>query len=607
MVSLADLLAGAPAAMLGLPIGPPGLDLRIGVDGLSGLFLLLLFIVGTGSCAFASGADGNGEPPAAALLAALLAGLAFALLATEMAALVIGFGFAALASWGLLLTGHGEADRRRAGGLDITVSAFALASLVLALGLLAPSPRDLGFAAMRSAPPEGWRASLVLTLVLVGPGGRAGLAPLHAWAPVVHSAAPGPAAAVMAGGMTSLALYLLIRVLFDLCGPAQPMWWAIPLVMLGGASALPGLIRANMARELDTILAADGVGNAGLVVAGLGVALAGRAADLPTLAALALGAALLLVFTHGLLKPMLILNANTVHRGAGSRAIDRLGGLIHRMPVTAGCVLAGCAGLMALPPGPGFAGFWLLIQSVLACARIGVLWVGWLMALAAAGIALCVALRAAAMLRMFGIAFLGRPRTPRVAAAEEMSGTMRWSAIALGGLAVLVGLLPGIAVGVAAPALSDFVGGDLAGRAGWLVLRATAETPGYVPLAFALLIGVVSWGVLGILRRWGARGERRAPLWDDGFAAPPPWLPFGDPATQYTGRPFARPLEQIVEIAKTAVFRRISPRIPLARLWLAFARRTYRLGRVDAQAGLALTGTLLGLLLALVAMLEAAR
>ena len=110
---------------------------------------------------------------------------------------------------------------------------------------------------------------------------------------------------------------------------------------------------------------------------------------------------------HAVFKTLLFLAAGEVLHGAGSRAMDRLGGLIHRMPVTAWAALVGVAAAAALPPLSGFASEWLLLQALLAAWRVGDLAFQMGVAAATALTALAAALAAAAMVRFWGLVFLG--------------------------------------------------------------------------------------------------------------------------------------------------------------------------------------------------------
>jgi formate hydrogenlyase subunit 3/multisubunit Na+/H+ antiporter MnhD subunit len=544
LLALAYLLAGAGAATIEVPLGLPGSGTILALDGLSGFFLLLLMAAGL--AASAAALDSPGEDDASApFFPVFIGAMALTLLAGDAFALVLGFELMSLASFALVLTHHRDAAVRAAALLYIGMAALGAACLIPALALLADGADwDLRFAAIRAQPPEGWRAVLVLVLALAGAGSKAGLAPLHVWLPPAHAAAPAHVSALMSGAMTKVALYVLVRVLFDLCGPAQPSWWGVPLLVLGAGGAVLGGLRANMEDDIKAVLACSTVENIGLIAIGLGLALAARAADLSTLAALALGGALLHAMAHGLFKSLLFLGAGAVQHGAGTRLLARLGGLIHRMPVTAACMLVGAASLAGLPPSAGFAGEWTLFQAVLGGPRIGVLGLQILVCVVAGLMALAVALAAAAAVRLIGVAFLGRPRGPRTSAAEEAGPPVRAALIGLAVASGLVGLFPGAVLSLADPALRRLVSAGMDDRAGLLVVSPQADMQGYsaigVVLVLALSAGLVAW----LVRAGATPGHRTGPAWDCGFGPPPPWLPFGDPLTQYGGASFAQPLRR---------------------------------------------------------------
>ena len=190
-------------------------------------------------------------------------------------------------------------------------------------------------------------AFLVLALVLLGAGSKAGLVPLHAWLPLAHPAAPSHVSALMSGVMTKVAVYGFIRIVFELLG--EPQWWSGFLVLLaGGATAVLGVLYALMQHDLKRLLAYHTVENIGIIFIGLGLALAFDANGLPAAAALALTAALFHVFNHSVFKSLLFFGAGAVLAATGERDMERLGGLIHRMPKTAFAFLVGCIAISAL-------------------------------------------------------------------------------------------------------------------------------------------------------------------------------------------------------------------------------------------------------------------
>lgn len=477
VLAVVALANGAGAATLALPIGPPGAALSLALDPLAASFLLLLFLVMP--CAETA------PLPLAAIGITVLAGDGFMLVA------------------GVLLLG---------GVTSLRITAAAAVCLIVAFALAGP-PGD--FAALRAAPPEGWRATAVLLLVLAGAG-------------------------AVSRVNTTIATYLVLRLLFDLCGAGQPLWWGVPLLLAGVAIAVIGSLRAALADTLHGVVSAGPVHLFGMAAMALGVALFARAVDLPSVAAQALEAVWLALVCHVLCRTLLLRCADAVESGAGTRRLDRLGGLIHRMPVTAGTCLVGLFSVAVLPPGLGFAAFWLLFQSLLAAARIGDLGLQLLVVCVAALTALSVGIAALAAVRLFGVVFLGRPRTPRSAVAEEADRPIRSVLSGLAVLTALFGLLPALAL---LPATGWT---HAAGSLSFVTLHTGAETPGYSPIAVAGLLAVVVLAVVRALPRTGE--QRREPAWSGGFAAPPSWLPFGDPATQYGPASFVEPLQRVLRL-----------------------------------------------------------
>ncbi|MGI4953408.1 MAG: proton-conducting transporter membrane subunit [Janthinobacterium lividum] len=520
LLALAALVTG-DRSMLTLPIGLPGSGMVLVLDPLAAFFLLPVCVSG-----IAAGICAGRMPP---LLPVFVGAMMLTLLAGDPAALVLGFLVMGAAGWGLV------------GGAGL--ACMAATGPVCALAALAMLPGP-GFDAMRAAPPEGWRAAAVLVLTLLGAGPAIGLVPLHRWLPPAYATASGPVAALLAGGMARVGVYVLIRIVLDLCGPATPGWWCAPLLALGLASAILGAMRANQAPTLQGVLAGLAMQNAGFIAAALGVALVARGADLPLLASLALGGAMLHALNHGVVQVLAILCADVAGHSAATGTLDRLGGLARAMPRTTACLLVAVASFAMVPLSAGFAGFWVLLQTVIAAPRIGGLGLQLALTLVMGGMGLAAALGAAAVVRMIGIGFLGRPRSPRTAAAEDPSGLVQWTLYGLAGVSIVLGLVPGMALALTNGARQALSAAGLRQRTDWTGIDAVADIPGYLPLGVAGLLAVAGLGLWLVIRRLPA--PRTTAAWDGGFAASPPWLPFGDPATQYGAASLNAPVIEVM-------------------------------------------------------------
>src|SRR5262249_47024409 len=153
---------------------------------------------------------------------------------------------------------------------------------------------------------------------------------------------------------------------------------------------------------------------------------------------------LLHVLNHSLFKSLLFFGAGAVLNATGERDIERLGGLIHRMPQTAFVFLVGCAAISALPPLNGFVSEWLTFQAILLSPQLpsgGLKLIG---PGVGALLALSAALAAACFVRAFGITFLGRARTPAAGRASEADRVSLAAMGILAALCLVTGIIPGI-------------------------------------------------------------------------------------------------------------------------------------------------------------------
>src|SRR5262249_26154103 len=134
---------------------------------------------------------------------AFLAGMNLVVLAADAFTFLLSWEFMSLSSWALVMAHHRIRDNARAGYIYLVMASFGTLALLLAFGLLAGGGYD--FAAMRAAPHAPVTSALVLLLVVLGAGSKAGLVPLHVWLPLAHPAAPSHVSALMSGVMTKVA------------------------------------------------------------------------------------------------------------------------------------------------------------------------------------------------------------------------------------------------------------------------------------------------------------------------------------------------------------------------------------------------------------------
>lgn len=541
-MATAVLALGVPADRMQLPLGIPWIGVNLRLDALSAFFLLLLGLGSSGASLFAIGYSRHDREPVRTLpfFPLFLAAMHLVLIADDAFTFLFAWELMSLASWALVMAQHREPETALAGFVYLAMAVFSGLALLLAFGTMAGTAGGYAFDAMRAARPSLGLAAAVFALTLTGAGSKAGLVPLHVWLPLAHPAAPSPVSAVMSGVMTKIAIYGFIRVVFDLLGGAP--WWAATVVLiLGGVTAVLGVLHALLERDLKRLLAFSTVENIGIIFVGLGLALAFHANGFPAGAALALTAALFHAFNHTIFKSLLFFGAGSVLHATGTRDLERLGGLIRRMPTTSAAVLAGCVAISALPPMNGFASEWLTFQAILLRPELPQ-W-GLKLAIPADGalLALAAALAAACFVRAFGVAFLGRPRSDAAATARETDIWSRTAMIVFGVLCLLSGLFPGAIIDQLAPLTQSLVHARMPEQMAdpWLsTVPIVSSRSSYNALLLFVFVLSSGWIAALAVKRFGSRGLRRAPAWDCGFPDP-------SPMTQYTGASMAQPIKRV--------------------------------------------------------------
>jgi hydrogenase-4 component B len=532
-----------------LPIGLPWLGAHFRLDALAAFFLVVVNLGGAAASLYGLGYGHHDPAPHRVLpfFPAFLAGMNLVVLADDAFSYLLCWEFMSLVSWALVMAHHREPGNARAGYVYLVMASFGTLALLLAFGLLAGPAGDYGFAAIRTAQHTPYVAALVLILMLLGAGSKAGLVPLHVWLPLAHPAAPSHVSALMSGVMTKVAIYGFIRVVFDLLGP--PTWSASVIVLfLGGITAVMGILYAMMEKDLKRLLAYSTIENVGIIFVSLGLALAFQANGLKLPAALAFTAALFHVLNHSFFKSLLFFGAGAVLTSTGERDMDKLGGLIHRMPLTSFVFLVGCVAISALPPFNGFVSEWLIFQAVLQSPQLPQWALKIMVPAVGALLALAAALAAACFVKAFGITFLGRPRSPVAETAGEVDKYSLSAMFILAALCLLAGILPGLVIDVLSPITTEILGGRMPIQANepWLSIVPIAESrSSYNGLLVLVFITISASLAVYFIHRFASHALRRGPAWGCGFSDP-------TPAAQYSGASFAQPIRRVFG---TLVFR----------------------------------------------------
>jgi hydrogenase-4 component B len=469
---------------------------------------------------------------------ALLASLAV-LAAGDAVAFLVAWESMALLCYLLILRHHRREGVASGAFLFIALSEVGFLLIVLAFAILATQTGTLDLAQMahRSAHVSaGWRAAVYL-LALSGFGFKAGLVPFHVWLPAAHPVAPADGSAFLSGMVIKLGVYGIALFGITLL-PRGPAWWGIATMGLGAISAVLGILYALMERDLKRFLAFSSIENIGIIITGLGAAMVFTAYGQRAIGTFLLIVALYHSLNHGIYKTLLFQEAGVIEHATGTRDLDRLGGLIRRLPRTAVIFLIGTVAIAALPPLNGFVSEWMLFQGLFQGFRISSHTVGILIVIAGALIALTGGLAINAFVRAFGIPFLGMPRSnPAANAAESHQPT--------GGPALLAAACVFLAIGAPLVLTAlDRVARSATGvdiRAKLIVpqlgvIPAHTDFSEFSPTYLALfMLAVLAVPIAIYLAGRPRARSRRPPVWDGGIVA-------FKPRMQYTATTDANPV-----------------------------------------------------------------
>ncbi|MGL5698960.1 MAG: formate hydrogenlyase subunit 3, partial [Kluyvera sp.] len=343
----------------------------------------------------------------------------------------------------------------------------------------------------------------IWVLSVLGFGLLAGIIPLHGWVPQAHANASAPAAALFSTVVMKVGLLGILTV--SLLGNAQPLWWGIALLVLGMITAFVGGLYALMEHNIQRLLAYHTLENIGIILLGLGVGITGLALQQPVMVALGLTGGLYHLLNHSLFKTTLFLGAGAVWFRTGHRDIEKLGGIGKRMPVISLAMLVGLMAMAALPPLNGFAGEWVIYQSFFKLSTSDA-FIGRLLGpLLAVGLAITGALAVMCMAKVYGVTFLGAPRT-------EEAENARCAPLLMSVSTVVMALLC-IAGGVGAPWLLPLLSTAVP------LPMATAHTVVSQPMITLLLIAcpLLPFIILALLKGNRLPSRSRGAAWVCGY------------------------------------------------------------------------------------------
>jgi len=259
---------------------------------------------------------------------------------------------------------------------------------------------------------------MVSVLFIMGFGLKAALVPFHAWLPDAHPSAPAPISAMLSGILIkSLGVYTLCRVFYNIIGINSSL--SLILMVLGTLSMVIGVFLAIGQWDFKRLLAYHSISQIGYVILGIGLG-----------TPLGMIGGLFHLFNHSVFKSLLFLNSGAVEYATGTRDLQKMGGLMTKMPITGTTSLVASMSIAGIPP---FNGFWSKLIIIIACVQANRLGYAFWAVLASI-------LTLASFMKVMKYAFFGKLRE-KWNKVEEVPVFMKLAMVILALICVVGGVL----------------------------------------------------------------------------------------------------------------------------------------------------------------------
>ena len=249
----------------------------------------------------------------------------------------------------------------------------------------------------------------VFILLFAGFAIKAGFIPFHTWLPHAHPAAPSHISGVMSGVIVKMGIYGIFRIIMYL----RHDWllFGEVLLILSVVTSIYGIANAAVKNDFKQMLAYCTIENIGIIGIGLGLGLMGIGNNDKTMAILGFSGALLHTLNHSLFKSLLFFGAGSVYQQTHTRNIERLGGLVKKMPVTAVLFLIGSMAIGGVPPFNGFVSEFIIYNGLFK-GLLGFQGISQsiLLVLTITGLVIVGGMSLITFTKTFGVIFLGNSR-----------------------------------------------------------------------------------------------------------------------------------------------------------------------------------------------------
>ncbi|MBI5139388.1 hydrogenase [Candidatus Nomurabacteria bacterium] len=512
----------------------------IGLDGLSAVFLALIFGLGALAAVFGIEYTANlhNQDPSVGtswlFFNILIASMALVVVAQNGMLFLMAWEIMTISSFFLVVHDGEKKSVRKAGIIYLIAGQIGTVFLLVFFLILGAHVGSMDFDRIMLAFSLPISSKWILFfLALIGFGTKAGFIFLHVWLPEAHPAAPSHVSALMSGVMIKTGIYGLIRILGFLA--PIPVAWGGILVVIGILTGLGGIIFAMAQHDLKRLLAYHSIENMGIITLGLGLGLIGNSIGSPALTALGATGAIFHVINHAIYKGLLFLEAGVIRQRSGTLEMDRLGGLFKQIPLIGFLFLTGSIAICGLPPLNGFISEFLIYFGALKGGTELHSTELLFCLISIPALVLMGGLSVVSFSKAFGVVFLGEPRSHIVTGIHK-PGICTYTPLVLLGLICIV-------ISLTAPWMANLIFSILKETS--LFSASLARVDGallFKPLifisfisAFVIILICTVYAVMSVLYK--RRPSLSAITWNCGYDSP-------NVRMQYTASSYAQPFTE---------------------------------------------------------------
>jgi hydrogenase-4 component B len=362
----------------------------------------------------------------------------------------------ALSMFILVIFEHQKPDTIKAGLNYLVQSHLSILFIMSGFIYVAYKTGSYGFDAITdfSMQQSSYASAALFLFFFVGFAIKSGFVPFHTWLPYAHPAAPSHISGIMSGVVIKIGIYGILRMLLLLKTDYTVIGYFILFISL--LTGIYGVILAIIQHNLKKLLAYHSIENIGIIGIGIGIGCIGLGTSNEWMSVLGFSGALLHTLNHSLFKSLLFYSAGNVYQSVHTMNIERLGGLIKKMPKTAILFLLAAIAICGLPPLNGFVSEFLIFGGIYnwlqAASQISLI----ALVIVLGGFVFIGGLALFCFTKAFSIVFLGNQRDASVQDVHERGFWQLFPMFMTATLMIIIGLFPSVFISAVHQPVSQF-------------------------------------------------------------------------------------------------------------------------------------------------------